>query len=387
MGTDYRAIAGPVAEGFNNGVHVADTLLSGGFERSDTISHNLSNLGSGKDVGGPWLLTRDVWSYNLGKVTSGKFKFSDTVFSGGPSASHADAETDSQMTVKGATSIARTIPTNPSFNAVTFIGESMSDGIPSVPVIESWREQTKTAKASGGEYLNMQFGWLPLVSDIRKFAKAVSNHGKILSDLRQGSGKTTRVGYSFPSSVTSASQNFTATLYRGGNSGISANASAAYNSYKEAKTWFNGAFTYHLPVSNSQFGKAKLYAEYADKLLGVKPSPSSIYNAAPWTWALDWFTNAGDIVQNISALGQNGLVLQYGYIMSSSITHETMTHSAGTDFSLGTYTAASKSRKREMKKRLQSNPYGFGVTDSSLSTAQKAIIAALGLSSFHGGKG
>jgi hypothetical protein len=262
---------------------------------------------------------------------------------------------------------------------MTAMRELMADGFPSAPGFQSWRDRTLRAKNAGGEYLNVEFGWLPLVSDMRTFAKSVNDHHKILSDLRAGSGKLSRVGYHFPSSSSFNSATGTAFCYFPGNSGFSTNVSATLVASQTIETWFSGAFEYYLPVSDSMVSKAQLYAEYAQKLLGVKPTPDAIWNSSPWTWGLDWFVNAGDVITNMSQLGQNGLVLKYGYIMSSCTTKSVLT-TAAHPTAFGGFTSGSVTHIQEWKKRLAANPYGFGVTDASLSAAQKAIVVALGLS-------
>jgi hypothetical protein len=144
------------------------------------------------------------------------------------------------------------------------------------------------------------------------------------------------------------------------------------------KTWFSGCFTYHLPVSDSQLGKAQTYLAYADKLLGVEPTPQQIWQSSPWTWALDWFANTGDVINNISQLGRDGLVMKYGYLMDYVSTKDVWSADAmvsGTAHYSEGYTV----RVRENKKRIPASPYGFGVSDTTLSAVQKAVIAALSL--------
>lgn len=383
MSRTYRNTAGPVALGYNDGVLVAQQLLPGSSEWKDSVGHNLRFLGK-HDCGGPFLLSRDSWVYSLAKSGPGKWKGSDLVISGGPgAASFAGERSTVSMFTDGATAMARSWPTTPSFNALTATSEVMRDGIPSMLGLSTWKNRTKVAKSSGDEFLNVQFGWVPLVNDIRNFAKTVKNHEKILKDFKEGSSKTTRFGYSFPRSTTSSSWSGNCFLYRAGNTGISSACPATYVSIVETNTWFKGAVRYHIPSTDGQLGKAAEYAALADKLLGIKPTPANIWNASPWTWALDWFGNAGDIMTNISQLNQSGTVLLYGYIMSSSRTEETIVARAG-GFNPGS-TVGIRTHLREFKKRLPSHPYGFGVTDGDLSAAQKAIVVALGLS--HGGRG
>ncbi|DAD51835.1 TPA_asm: maturation protein [ssRNA phage Esthiorhiza.4_17] len=388
MARKYRASVGPSFRGCREyGTQPGGAQqMNGSVEWIDSVGHNLGNLGK-SDCGGPMLLKRDKWDYSPVVVSGGYYQTSQLVMIygdlGGGIHHPVAAASDSSMFASGATGISRTIPTAPSFEAITALRELQTDGFPSAPGVQAWRDRSKAAKASGSEYLNVQFGWIPLVSDMRRFAKTVVNHHKILSDLRSGSKKVTRVGYSFPSTYESTSGSGNISVYYPLNSGISSTVPGNWNCYQENRTWFNGAFSYYLPASDTQLGKAALYAEYANKLLGVKPTPSNIWNAAPWTWALDWFTNAGDVVKNISQMGHDGLVLKYGYIMSRTSTKTTLVTGSQAGFS-GFMSAGSVTHLEEWKKRMPANPYGFGVTGDSLSNAQKAVIAALGLSHSHG---
>jgi len=384
MSVKTRESAGPTCHTVWDDVPGASQTLQGSIETIESFGHNLGTLGSA-DCGGPMLLDRLKFSYLIGKgLKPYRWAGSDMVISGGPNTgiSHPfSPPSTGDLNTKGATAIALTVPTAPSFNAASFIGEAMQDGMPSMVGVQSWRERTNIARKSGGEYLNVQYGWLPLVSDMRNFGRAVKRHSKILDDLKAGSGKLTRVGYQFPPSYTTGHAEGTCFVYPGGSPELGGVGPCYSNAYQQTSTWFKGAFTYVLPSSDTQLGKAKLFAREADKLFGIEPTPAAIWNAAPWTWALDWFTNAGDIMTNVSQLGQNGTVLVYGYMMSSTSTTTTINVPGNAAVS-----GMSKTLLQEFKKRVPANPYGFGVTNESLTHAQEAIIVALGLS-HHGGHG
>lgn len=373
MAVKTRYIAGQNTE--------TGAIIGGGSETIETYGHDLSGLGGPDDVGGPMILTRNITTpyvipYHYGSgVYSFRFLSFDT--------SGYSPLGDTAVKGNGTTAIARTEPTSPVFTASQFLGELHGDGLPAIVGVRTWRERTKSARHAGDEYLNYQFGWLPLVSDIRNFAYAVKNQHKILSDFRAGSGAVTRVGYHFPvveNWTTGSSPNVL--VAQAGNSGWSTTVPASWSKQVLTKTWFKGAFTYYVPVGNSASAKAARYASYADKLLGIRLTPETLWNLAPWTWALDWFANTGDIIHNISAIGHDGLVLKYGYVMS----HHRVCYSIGTP---GRYissypnflTSGSTQVVLESKKRFPANPYfGFSVSPPAFTQTQVAILAALGLS-------
>lgn len=391
MERKYRAVAGPFAYGFHQGNPMGQpTQLAGGYEEIWGLRHKAypSGLG-GRDIGGPMFLDRNALYYSFGKgVAPDNQNGSDFYIQGNPFALTAPSNpTDSSLWAKGGTAISRCIPTAPTVNSLVFMRETMSDGIPTPSGVQAWKNQANTAKSAGDEFLNVEFGWLPFISELRNFAKAVKNHDKILSDLHEGSSRTTRVGYTFPGVDNTTQANGSCFIICGGNASINYSVSASRFGVERTKQWFSGAFVYHLPADGSQLGKAKEFASHADKLLGVKPTPAAIWNAAPWSWALDWMANAGDILTNISELGQDGLALKYGYIMSHTMTREDVNH--GPRYATGKLriTPGSRTRLREYKKRLPASPYGFGVSEEGFTPTQKAIVAALGLSKFRGGTG
>jgi len=111
-----------------------------------------------------------------------------------------------------------------------------------------------------------------------------------------------------------------------------------------------------------------------NRLYGLRLTPEVVYNAIPWTWALDWFTNTGDIMANISALSRDGLTLEYGFLMQEARVH-TVTVAESTDG--GVRRTARLENINYTKRRVRANPYGFGLTGLATTNRQKAIIAAI----------
>jgi hypothetical protein len=144
--------------------------------------------------------------------------------------------------------------------------------------------------------------------------------------------------------------------------------------------WFSGAFTYYLPTGyDSRVALAKL-ARQAQYLLGANLSPDVLWELTPWSWAVDWFANAGDVIHNISRFASGGLVMPYGYMMEHTIITDTYRFVGNTGFSSPFDKLPPTVLVTETKKRVKANPFGFGVSWNSLSGFQYSILAALGLS-------
>lgn len=296
------------------------------------------------------------------------------------------APSELDLVSMGTTAIARVLPTNPSFSASQAIGELRNDGLPRIPGSEL-RERAKYLKKSGSEYLNVEFGWLPLVSDLKNFAHAVKNSHEILQQYRKQSDTKIRRGYSFPSLSSSFTWktgdpncgyavSYTNDVAEGQGPGVQ-------TSTRSARTWFSGAFRYHIPVGDDLSSKMARWYSEADKLLGVRLTPETVWNLAPWSWAVDWFTNTGDVIHNITRLGSDGLVMQYGYIMSESIYTRTLSATFPNSRSrtdLKKDGSCSHHYEEIHRVRREATPYGFGFNMATLTASQDAVLVALGLS-------
>lgn len=286
---------------------------------------------------------------------------------------------DLDILSKGATAIARSSPTKPSFSMYNAVGELRRDGLPAISGLQTLKERSKYLRNSGSEYLNVEFGWMPLISDLQNFAKTVKKSSEIINQYRQGADQKIRRRYAFPSASTTR-------LWVQGQDGVGgAIMSPGVNFYngfgsngrlsiaESHETWFSGAFRYHIPVGDSFAARMERHVLEADKLLGIVPTPEAVWNLAPWSWAADWFANTGDVLANVSRLGVGGLVLQYGYMMDRYKSVRTVSCSIKSGYpSLETTT-------KRLKRRV-ATPFGFGVDMTKLSASQDAILVALGLS-------
>lgn len=295
--------------------------------------------------------------------------------------------TNSVLDKAGATAVARCKPTNPVADASTFLGELLKDGIPSIVGSQTWKARTLTAKNAADEYLNVQFGWRPLLSDVNKLVNAVGHANTVISQYERDSGKVVRRGYRFPSSHSSVevlvNDGSSVRPYGPETGEFAFTTPPQYGKlYRVRETtqhrWFKGAFTYYLPSgydSRNEMDRIALLA----KRIGVSPTPETLWNLAPWSWAVDWFTNTGDVVSNLQSWKIDGLVMRFGYIMEHTIVSDTYTLRPS-GFTLPLAKVPTLTFVNETKIRRRANPFGFGVTWDGLSSFQASIAAALGIS-------
>lgn len=330
--------------------------------------------GSG-DGGGNWLMNREEWTINFAHVSdfwmNGPLNWPGPINQ--PPPIDQQPLSDNQLKGQGTKAISLCAPTNPSFDMAQFLGE-LREGAPKVIGSGLLKEKTRYLKGSGSEYLNVEFGWKPIVNDVQKFARMVKHSDKVIDNYRKASDTKIRRRFIYPPAYSSWS------IYGGGpcsqpDVGNTYYGEGTRTKTGESKSWFSGAFKYHIPVGGSALDKLKRHVSEADKLLGIRITPELMWNLAPWTWAADWFANTGDILHNISALGSDGLAMQYGYMMHSTNTYETASWKGNSG---STKYGGSWTRNKDMKMRLGASPYGFSLTWDGLSNRQLAIAAAIG---------
>lgn len=292
-----------------------------------------------------------------------------------------------ELMAHGTTLIARALPTNPTASLANFLGELRRDGLPKLPGASTADSSKNWLQKWGEERLNSEFALKPMISDLRSFAQVVKDYDKILKQYERNVGKGVRRSRRLPDEVKVEQLPDISPYYPQGGS-----LPASYFNpgvlHREVTTvtkrWFSGMFTYYFNASgenSSLRDKIQYRAQQADLLLGTDLSPELLWNLAPWSWAFDWYTNAGDVLHNISAFLSDGLVMKYGYVMEHKLITTTYTLDG---YSLksnvqGSIAPLKMTTTQERKVRLKASPFGFGLTDTDLSPRQKAIIAALGI--------
>jgi len=291
----------------------------------------------------------------------------------------------SQLVALGTTAIARTAPVSPEFSLTNAIGELYRDGLPSIIGSGMFKTRFEDFRQVGSETLNFEFAWKPLISDLLSFSNSVRRSKEIVDRFVEEAGRKLHRKYRFPSTTTVTTQVSVGSAFVPAPALPAAFYSSTSNSTMTVTTttkveqWFSGCFRYHLPITDSMIDKVHLAASKADKLYGVKLTPEVVWNLAPWSWAADWFSNMGDMVSNVSSIGKDGLVLQYGYMMET-VTITKSYHQFGTVYFDGSVSDLTQNFTQVRKQRIKATPYGFGLNLDAFTARQWAIIAALGIS-------
>lgn len=289
---------------------------------------------------------------------------------------------NSSLDPYGATAIKIIDPTNPNAQAGVALGEILKDKRISLPGISGWKRRTEVAKAAGSEYLSAVFGWLPLVNDVKNTSQSIRDANTIIRHHRASSGTKVHREFAFDD-ITSKSSGITSPEYRAyyGPASVSALSDGpavplAWETTTTVSRWFSGSFTYAAPDASS-IGRCLGVESEIDKLFGLTLTPDVLWELTPWSWAIDWFSNAGDVLSNFTSFKLAGLVMNYGYMMEETTIETTWSMPASGLYQCpapGPLTVVSTTKRRQ-----PANPFGFGVAWEGLSPTQLAITAALGI--------
>jgi hypothetical protein len=408
--TDYFGNSSKV-EGTTDNSFAITPYLSGlqitESENHPGFKHRKRGVWTG-DVGGNFTSYKK-WSSGIGEVQlehsyrEGDPRFGDTIgaFYKGPWSPIAPIfmeyptagfSSEGELASLGNKAIGRCAPSNPTADLTVMIGEIVKDGIPHLigNAFKSWTKQSskQRRKSIAEEHLNYEFGWKPLMSDLRKLSKALLHAEDIIAQYDRDSGKVVRRRYEFPDHESTSSRILrekTRPWMNPSGSGFDLDRNAVVDNKVilvttiRRKQWFSGGFSYYIPPRGST-GKAGVARDVilAKKLLGLSLTPDTIWNLSPWSWAIDWFSNIGTSLENWSNWAIDGQVLLYGYVMEHVIASNTYTWVGPTGF-VGKSTPPTVTLSVERKVRRRASPYGFGIAWEQLSPRQIAIATSLGV--------
>lgn len=294
----------------------------------------------------------------------------------------------------GTKAIAACKPTNPSVDTGVLLGEILTGGLPSFSfrALQHSKDITQAMRKLPAEaLLKHQFEWQPVVNDTLSIIDTVMSFHERVQQLERDSGKVVRRRYEFPPVVSRDVQQVAnrADPYISPSSGVLRRKDSFGNNvtpegqvirFEETmiRRWFSGAFTYYVPSDYSTDDSMQGHARRVQDVFGLALTPDLVWNLAPWSWAVDWFTSAGAVASNISDAARFGLVLRYGYVMEHTVRQRIWTYNGRSSW----YSSAVPPPfilVDETKIRRKATPFGFGLTWDGLSPLQIAIAAALGI--------
>lgn len=309
---------------------------------------------------------------------------------------------------QGTNFIKRARPGNPSAALFQFAGELHR--IPSIPRLRQLG--LKSFKDLGDNYLNVEFGWKPFVKDLVDMYVTQRKLEKTLTKLRENNGRlvrrrdkkrTSSVTSSICEGIFDSPFGHLGDTTHGGNSELegyyvggphgcadldlfdfTGQCDYHYQRVQTMTTWNVGTFGYYVPDIGSD-----RWTERAKRaLFGQDPTPSQLWELLPWSWLVDWFTNVGDIMSNLSVNAVDNETWTNCYAMREIELKHVVTISNHWDHVVGSFgydvpagaTNLVYTRTELNKLRRQASPYGFGFDWPDFSLRQVLILAALGIS-------
>jgi len=279
----------------------------------------------------------------------------------------------------------RLAPTSVVFDAAQFFGE-LREGLPSV-VPSLLKGKISFFKDLGKDYLNVEFGWKPFLSDLQNAAKALLNAQTALSRPYGPVHRSSTVEYPDTSDYGEGTRNGSILLQDVPTYLTSSEISKAYpggllpagytslglgiSTYTTQKNWFEANF-FLLPKIGYDPSD---FVSRLDSLVNTRITPSVLWELTPWSWLVDWGLRIGDALQTAERLADDRVHAQYAYGMR----HTTVRRHAKVienprNLNLSSATLLEK------KERVRANPYGFKVGGySGLNAWQQSILLALGL--------
>lgn len=266
------------------------------------------------------------------------------------------------------------------------LGELKREGLPRLIGGDVLESRARDFRSYGSEYLNVQFGWLPFVSDVHDLCHAVKDSHRILTQFKRDSGRVIRRRADLPVDETNGGL-----VDEGGFYAAPLNGDCWNVIYRPTKSrtsvhrkrWVVAAYQYYLDPGDSLIGKFTRFNQEADKLLGLSLSPEVLWELAPWSWAVDWFSNTGNSISALSDFINFGPALKYAYVMETTVSKKEY-FAQGFEDALGNKHDFSTTSNRVVKTRDPVSPFTFRHVDGALTGQQLAIAAALGVTNVPG---
>lgn len=284
----------------------------------------------------------------------------------------------------GATGYNRFRPGKPKVSLSVFLAELRE--LPRLLMTRA--SEFRHLSGAGKGYLHYQFGWKPFLSDLQKMFSLQKQLEKEFAKIRRNNGEWKKVGGTLSDTLETLS-------WEAGGAGVypftppldgtfiewgTPRVKGTYT--KSRRIWYSARAKYY--ITAKQLDSPAWRANTIRKLYGLTITPSDVWELIPWTWLIDYFGNAGDVIANIVSTSAVDYVTKNSCVMcQTTIKHEQeslMTvidhNSPGGQLPI----SGTLSIETVVKQRTPANPFGFGLTNDDLSGRQLAILGALGLS-------
>lgn len=284
-----------------------------------------------------------------------------------------------------ATAYERMKPAEPSMEGLNAIYE-----LREIPHLLMQRFEKDNLKSVGDFHLAMQFGWLPLLSDTINFVQTQRNAQKRLKWLLEHNGKPVRrrltLAETPPEPIITSGDAYGALAPTLATQFYSGTPHWEQRDVTIDKIWASARFRYWLPSGPRDVAWRR---KMLRRIYGLRPTPKVVWNAIPWSWLVDWFSNVGDIVSNLDAGVADRLSADYMYVMREvertrvyNVQAKLRKVTTGVNWVLYPVNLTSTSWQIT-RTRLRGSPFHPSLSQNNLSGMQLSILGALGLSRLY----
>jgi hypothetical protein len=224
--------------------------------------------------------------------------------------------------------------------------------------------------------LAIQFGWKPLVSDIRKLIDIFFKIDKRVDFILRNGGIPLFRRLPARDPIVTDEDLFN---YEGPEDQGWMIDAFPPSGFEEIENRFKCKLTCRTTVTESATGVFIYFlgdipptrADLKLRLLGLKVNESLLWEATRWSWLVDWFADLGSIIANIQSHLRDRLVSLYAYSQRHTVREYKWLASNG-------FYEVSVKRVFDTKRRERIDPFGLA-PEVSLSDLQLGILVALGL--------
>lgn len=284
------------------------------------------------------------------------------------------------LPASGAELYSRCKPAEPNFDGLNAIFE-----LKDLPELLRKRFTRNNLHRISDYWLALKFGWEPLLRDIRSMIFSQQRDQKKVGWLFRNNGRPVRVSATLPGSDPVNTVTFSGTGTAAFSPAVTTGLYVGTPTYTVTentvdKTFAVGQMRFYLPEGPRD-------VEYTRRLIrelnGLTPRPSVIYNAIPWTWLVDWFSNIGDVIDNLDAGVADRLLADYFYVMRTKERTRKVDVQGVFKTLNGNVTAtASTTTIATSKTRVAAGYFGPALSFNNLNATQLSILGALGASRY-----
>ncbi len=249
----------------------------------------------------------------------------------------------------------------------------------------------------GSEFLNIQFGWTPLIQEYFNLIKVGLNLERVIyyesfRRKRQWEGPSVSSSGSSVISLNALGSPYPS-AYRFSETGDVMGPNAGAGVLYEQQTSMVESEDYHWSSRYTGLAKASRRAEsFSDqamdvfKRLGAIDDPTLLWDLTPYSWLVDWFTTMGDSLSNANVYSplSGKYNVDFAYLTTQRV-HSEQGHLLRRSGVLSPYylshavTQPTSVGLSTTRWRDRATPFGFGTQMASLNAGQFAILVALGL--------